>query len=816
MTNFLLKKLEMSGFRAYLKPKTFEFADRKSLAVFAPNGHGKSSLVDAFEFMFSENGTLERLGLRAINNSAGPSALAHYKASEKSIQPEVKLWLKAGSSTEEIIRKATGTSRTRPLALEPLIECFTVSPIIRGHELRAFVERQTSEDRYKDVVRWFDLEPLLRVQRNLKELRKRLKADVENEQPIKEIDRAVSNLTANTLTSWNDDLVLDYARKLASAADTTLVLDRLDGADPAYLELARRCKDEEERLGIEGLQQIRRTALSLYEEQDFQTGGKCIGHIAALETAVSQLKEAVEHENEEKSSAAKSVFARLWQAAEPLFCDQNIDIQNCPVCATPIATSEAGSAEIIHQHLKSNLSELEKYAKSVEQSKLAETNVASTKSSTKATLGALLGILDSHHSNAKSILEISLKKLENSGEWDVQDAETAKSTIRDLIKSVDCKLAELSQNLSQASYCNVHAAISALIAIKNERHYLLLKQSALSDLSDQVTIQSNFLIGKIREIVQKILDKLTVPINSIYKEIQGANAVAIKLELPSDEELVMHKLHLLVDFAGNGSRVQPSGYLSDSQIHSLALAIRLAGIKLFNDKAPILILDDIVTSYDADHRRNICSLLAKEFTEFQVIVTTHDERFFLYLKDQLGDQPWHFTRIIRLEDDNGPIFGDHRITETMIASAWSEGRSAANEIRQAEEEWLLQISREFGVDVRIRALERSYSYERAELADALAEFLKKLNMVPPVVSGVSNRFLISLQQGVIENFGSHFQDTPYGTSSIGDEKVRWREFTEFREKFACPRCGKKRFQRPNSLRKPVCSATACETQFAFS
>jgi hypothetical protein len=36
---------------------------------------------------------------------------------------------------------------------------------------------------------------------------------------------------------------------------------------------------------------------------------------------------------------------------------------------------------------------------------------------------------------------------------------------------------------------------------------------------------------------------------------------------------------------------------------SLALSLRLAAVRKFNTGAPIAILDDIVTSYDADHRR---------------------------------------------------------------------------------------------------------------------------------------------------------------------------------------------------------------------
>lgn len=152
----------------------------------------------------------------------------------------------------------------------------------------------------------------------------------------------------------------------------------------------------------------------------------------------------------------------------------------------------------------------------------------------------------------------------------------------------------------------------------------------------------------------------------------------------------------------------------------------------------------------------------------------------------------------------------------MIETRWNKGESAANEMRQAEEEWLLRLCREFGVNLRIRSVERAYSYERSELATALAGFLRDQDQTVPLVPGVNNRFLTSLQQGVIENFGSHFQDVPYGDGSIGDEKTRWDEFKFFRDHFACPTCGKTRFKRPIGMKKPVCAKDGCETQFRFA
>jgi DNA repair exonuclease SbcCD ATPase subunit len=133
---------------------------------------------------------------------------------------------------------------------------------------------------------------------------------------------------------------------------------------------------------------------------------------------------------------------------------------------------------------------------------------------------------------------------------------------------------------------------------------------------------------------------LREPTNDLYKNIQGKDAAPVRLELPPEDETNQQRLALLIDFSPGRQGVPPSGYLSDSQIHSLALALRLAAIRTFNAGAPTAILDDIVTSYDADHRRTIAGMIAEELTSLQVIVTTHDQRFFSYLKDQLPQATW--------------------------------------------------------------------------------------------------------------------------------------------------------------------------------
>ncbi len=67
MSRIYLEKITISGFRAFLKEQNFllyENNSPKSLAIFAPNAKGKSSLIDAIEYFFSMDGTIKRIGLR--------------------------------------------------------------------------------------------------------------------------------------------------------------------------------------------------------------------------------------------------------------------------------------------------------------------------------------------------------------------------------------------------------------------------------------------------------------------------------------------------------------------------------------------------------------------------------------------------------------------------------------------------------------------------------------------------------------------------------------------------------------------------------
>ena len=806
--------LTLTGFRAYLEPKDFDLSQKRCLAVFAPNGHGKSGVVDAVEFLLSSEGTIKRLGVRTIHNQAGPVALAHNLANERGVSSEVRIVLKQGDARPDGTRKTSG-NRERPAVLDNLIQVLQVPPIIRGYELRKFVEEQTPEERYTEIAEWLQLSPLVEVQRNLRALRQQIRSDIDDLGPSKEIDRRTARATGEAVKTWSEEAALAFANSSLASLDEFLELKSFGDDDPTYIEVCERKIAEDDQLGIAGLRQILNAVDAVFLETREQDGStKISGAIPDFEAAVKVASTAQATEQAERANAADAIFADVWEAAEPLFVDGATDLLSCPICSTSLEKSGAGSKAAIHEHIQDHRSKLAAYASAKSASDAATARLNEARTKLHARLSVLDPVLRTEDAPLREILSQYVEALNSWSSGPTPNTSEIKAHLIQAHSSVTQEIDDIMQRQGDNTYARARTLIETLHDLYDDYRLMIRGNAELTTLYASLGEQATIVSAEIRKKVQELLDTVRDPLNSLYKSIQGDDAAPIRLDLPPEAETNQQRLLLLIDFKENRKGVSPSGYLSDSQIHSLALSLRLAAISAFNTAAPFAILDDIVTSYDADHRRAIAGMLAEKVPDLQLIVTTHDHRFFNYLKDQLPAPHWAFTQITRLDADWGPRFTDHRVTDEEIKVRWDEGKSAANEMRQAEEEWLLARCRDFGVDIRIRDTHRAHNYERSELALALANHLKKAGQAPPVVPGVANRFLISLQKGEVENFGSHFQDGPYGDGSIGDEKKRWAEFTYFRDYFACPKCAARKFKRPIGMSRGVCEK--CETPFVFA
>lgn len=815
-----IDELQLEAFRVYLKPQTFTLHRKSSplsLAVFAPNARGKSSLVDSFEYYFSDLGTLERLGNSTGDSNAGPIALSHVDAETSGSTPRIHLQFRDGPDSFGDERLVVSDRSTRlPGAAKRVLANTKVPFVIRGYQLRRFVEDTTPQGRYKEIASWFGLEPLDSMQTTLRQLRIQLRNKAESSSEREERLNDLRLLTDNSRSNWDEEEVRTwFVSKFLTPLDEELTLASLSTTDSGYEELLRRKLKEEEELGVSELNRLISNINQLYGTSSEQTN-EPTGDIVSFERSMSRYTATVEKEDTERQRNSDTVFRDVWDAAKALLDSAPTELDVCPVCETPLGDTLLGSHAQIHLSLTGKLEGLAEYRRVEQELRAAKKELEGTQNDLQTRLQSLVPDLNSSGHDATAVSTY----LQLLNEWKVGDdapnSTAAKQTLTGLRSSIVKKRDIIEAQQGNRTYAHAVQVFTNLVRIQSDVDRIQRTKNELRTLNDELTRQAQVIGQAIADHTQSLIARLENDVKMLYEEIQGPGAIAppIYFQFPKEDNRNQQRVQLFIDFSDNRQGVVPSGYLSDSQIHTLGLALRLAAIRLLNRAAPIIVLDDVVTSYDADHRNTIAAVLANHFGDFQIIVVTHDEQFFLLLKDHLPEGRWLFRRITEVNPGYGPLFDNHRTPDEDIQAKLDSGESAAALMRQSEEEWLVQICRDFRTSVDMRPLDRAYQFERVELADSLAQYMNEAGLTPPSVSGVSNRFLGSLRSGVVENLGSHFSDNPYRSSSVGDDRARWKEFTFFRDQFGCPKCGGRRFMRPRGVAKPLCKK--CETSFAFA
>ena len=818
-TQITIDSFDVQGFRAFLKQQTFTLRNGNrpmSLAIFAPNAKGKSSLVDAFEYYFSEDATLQRLGLRASQTQTGPAALEHVKAREYGVTPEVGFNFRQGANELSDIRRVDN-GKLVPEAAGVVLSAIKVPFVIHGHELRGFVEA-TAETRYQEIASWFSLDTLLTIQKDLRCLRRRIKAKTDSKTESNERLRDLQRVTSNEVSTWSEPGICDWLNAhVLSQLDPSLRFVDISESDPAYIILALRKDEEEKRVGLAALKtligQIDTLSMPMADGDGEQSG-----LVAKFEHSVSDHALAVEKESNERDRASQSVFNDLWSQAHSLFEKEEHDFSTCPVCDTEFGSTPHGSREAVRINIETNLAMLTAYREAECALRTAKQELSQNSQTLRTTLDRLsTGLADANFESDAEPVSAYLSELKswelglplpNSG-FPIQ----AMVSIRESLTNARERL--VSQQ-GENTYAEAKKIADQLIEVRKDLTRIYHTKKELQKLHANLVKQTNRIETAINDHNEGLLSQLEQDVDALYKKIQGIpqdEPSLVRLQLADGTVANQQQISLVMDYSENRQSVAPSGYLSDSQIHSIALSLHLAAIRKFNTGAPIIVLDDVVTSYDADHRKTIASTLAEEFRGFQIVLVTHDEQFFNLLQDHLPPAGWWFRRITHIDSSYGPVFSDHRTPDEIIQRKLDYGEPVGEEMRKSQEEWLLTICREFGVKVVIRPIDKPYQYDRSELAIALARFLKSHSLVPPIVPGISNPFLSSLQMGVVENFASHFSDNPYRSVSSGDDLARWKEYQFFRDLFFCSDCGKSRFKRPRELSKPVCAK--CEKPFEF-
>jgi hypothetical protein len=321
-------------------------------------------------------------------------------------------------------------------------------------------------------------------------------------------------------------------------------------------------------------------------------------------------------------------------------------------------------------------------------------------------------------------------------------------------------------------------SFSRLIDIQKESDLLVRHQNTMEKIVSEFNLQQK--LG-----MEAFLNAISSDMNTLYTFMNSDEKVDdVKLICLTDEKTGEFN-GIAVSLKFHGQEIgAPKKYLSESHLNCLGLCLFLSSVKHFNQTAKFFILDDVISSFDKNHRVRFGQLLIEKFSDYQVIALTHETEWFEYLSSQVKGIGWTIQKT-NWSAEHGtslfvPLIGVKQKIEKQIEE--SNEDDLGNSLRKFSEKILKEICQGLEAPLAFRMNERNESRQFDELYSGLRG---RLNSKSPPTSEISEFKRLSTCQ-FLANKGSH--DNSY-KPNIADMKVAYADLLSFEAIFFCESCG---------------------------
>ena len=629
-----IKSIELAWFRGAAAPVSLDL-NCGSMVVYGENGSGKSSFIDAVEYVLNK-GSVEHLKteysgsnqINAIPNTHKPDSSRTGLKVKFENDSELKVDFSPSGSSKNSI-----TPSTQEVQMEAWEYRQTV---LRQAEVSEFIH-DTKGKKYSALLPLLGLHNMEIAAENLRKLAKQIETESglsDKHSKLKQVDDKRKDVFGSQsdeqIAEAIDNLYLEYCGPKSTTNDESSLCNELkiaiDNRIMGYSADNQRHVFLKELSGLDlksNIDAVRAASVAL--------AGSLDPHIAER-LAVLQ---------------SAGVFVDVLG---------DTDAVECPACGQTIAVDE------FRKHIE------------VESDRLQEIN--NTYKTYRSAIGTVCDILNS----LKSVL-------------DKPDLETWKGELGGSTKLEGFKYLEdiginaLRESCSDEDLKAIESKLLPIIAaaeldsrdvpadvqkITEDKTLLGVIESVIAakDLKTEI-INYNAIVAlinslergirlEIRQRAQRAIDSISEDIESMWTTLHpGEKIDSVRLALPPSADKA---IDVVLKFHGI-EQESPRLTLSEGYRNSLGLCIFLAMAKQVADIRRPLFLDDVVVSLDRNHRGMIQELLEKEFSDRQVIVLTHDREWYTELRHQLeGNNRWSFKALLPYETPEIGIRWSHKTT----------------------------------------------------------------------------------------------------------------------------------------------------------
>jgi hypothetical protein len=726
----------------------------KSLVLHGSNGKGKSAVVDGIEFLFS--GQVSRFVGTGTGSIDHADAIQHVK---KLGVPKVTLSLSpSNGSISRSLDSETLSTTDRPavkdyLGKHPGVDAF----ILRRSKILDFISDQDA-NRYRKFIQLLGVSHVDTLQR----------AFVEAESLAKEAARRARSM---------------YQTKLA------VFRDPVDQFDPQNLaQVLARVSATVEALGLEKMTQWSdaKNRLPLLKAMRPEANKE---KIDALTRALVSLENPLPPDIGTEIATANSLRQRLAtlgtssdDAPRSGIITEAVDYlskhpkeANCPVCEKgfeqPLADvlvrlKQRGDALRELRETMSNrkaaVSRVQRYgdivaaqiAKDLEHSALLEPATIKALRDARASTLCWLRSVKRSESSAPNLDMTAPKRLSSLAATRSPCASVLKAQRDALVPPESSKL-EAAIALVERGIASYAEIASAEVAIGDA-----------NELARRATLAKDAFFKARERAIQKIFDAIAETVLDYYLRLHDFDHIIERsectaIELRTTSRAAAGGLRLAIQFLGLADSKDPRAFLSEGHLDSLGLCLFLASVRIFNPPGSLLVLDDVLTSIDREHRRRVGELLFQEFADYQIVLTTHDEHWHDLLNSSArawGIQgQWAFVKVAGWNVNSGPSLSEVNDSWEFVDAHLTEAdyRELGGPFRLILEDFLKRTATKLELKVKFK-IDGKYTvgdFLNAGIQDVIRDSLIKL--APAEDTAIKTDVGRVFGQGDLVNFLSH-------------------------------------------------------------
>ena len=647
-----IDRLQVNNFRG-IRHIDLEVAG-KNLIIYGENGSGKSSVIDAIEYLFTK--TVGKLSGRA--DVSEKVSIPHLKGGATCVEMSFK-GISAAVAVPYPARKVK-----LPTVLRPYFDLAGDHPfILRRSQILAFINAKPA-GRYSEISKIVGLGELDAIDVRWRRERNKLQQEVKRvSDRLQDKYQKLSEVLDHTVRTQNE-LVDEVSSQL-----------RVCGLEPVRTreQIAARCKALENELRSDGDQATATNLQSLLNEAEIIRASlqDCI---ATGESLAATLQEFWQHSSVLEGASWESLLNeghRLLSAVP--------DQSSCPLCEAAIPDMSD-----LLQRLQVRINELQKITTLRQKIQGIASQLGAELSNLQQWLTGLLeGLKESDLHGDGAVMIAGMKALGawqaalQAGQFSGQMVEKWRKSeaVASLSPALEKVEYEIQQRCEALAFSNRDLELSQLYArlIRVDENWRDLeatigKANRLDHLYQQMILVYNELIAARQRGIEHLRQELESDFERYYELLhpdEGYDKISI---VPQTEK--RSSVDLTAEFHGH-KPAHPLNFYSEGHLDSLGLCIFLAFIKHFNGELRLIALDDVLTTVDAGHRLRVARLLAKEFDKYQLIITTHDQMWAKQLERVLPN-----SRLITLKRWSLESGADYI---QNVISAWDHYRQQAQQ-----------------------------------------------------------------------------------------------------------------------------------------